>query len=98
MVILKIIIYFSATFVQNGATFWVGVESEDVQVVKRSIEESERPSVRISTTKSPVRISTVPNYSYETESKVSACAFAECPVFCGQRKRDWFRKYIRNDS
>lgn len=62
-------VIFNATFVQNGATFWVGVPSDNVQVVKRSVPNNSRPSIGISTTKSPIRISTVPSYTLEPETK-----------------------------
>lgn len=61
--------FFSATFVQNGAIFWVGVESDPVEVVKRSLpDDSFRGG--ISTMKTPKRLTTVPNYTLKPESKV----------------------------
>ncbi|KAK6642360.1 hypothetical protein RUM43_003861 [Polyplax serrata] len=59
---------FNATFVQNGATFWVGVESEPVQVVKRSLpNDIDRFQGGISTAKTPKRLTTVPNYTLKPE-------------------------------
>ncbi|KAL0279216.1 UNVERIFIED_CONTAM: hypothetical protein PYX00_000821 [Menopon gallinae] len=63
-------IVFNATFVQDGATFWVGVESDPVQIVKRSIDDRGRPG-GISTTRSPIRMSTIADYTPQAEGKAS---------------------------
>ncbi|CAG2056667.1 unnamed protein product, partial [Timema podura] len=74
---------FSATFVQDYSTFWIGVLSDKVEVAKRSVDNPAQ-STGISTTRAP-KTSTVPAYIPEIEVKAAA---TDDPIYsgCGSTK------------
>lgn len=65
---------------KDGATFWVGVETDPVQVVKRSLPEKNQNQKGISTTKIPIRATTVPNY---TPPRPVQAAAGKHPIYDG---------------
>lgn len=76
----QLVCVFSSTFVKDGATFWVGVETDPVQVVKRSLPDKNLNQKGISTTKIPIRATTVPNY---TPPRAVQAAAGKHPIFTG---------------